>query len=43
MLVWTGLALTWRRFFAWRARRADARRPRQGKSVLVEDAEAPID
>jgi uncharacterized iron-regulated membrane protein len=34
MLVWTGLALAWRRFRAWRARRAQS--PAQGAPGLTE-------
>jgi uncharacterized iron-regulated membrane protein len=40
VLVWTGLALAWRRFFAWRGRRGAARR---GRALPVGNAQAPID
>jgi uncharacterized iron-regulated membrane protein len=44
MLVWTGLSLAWRRFFAWNARRPAAHRARQGKGgALVKDVEGSID
>ncbi len=34
-LVYTGLALSWRRFFAWRARRAAARQPAPGRAAAA--------
>jgi uncharacterized iron-regulated membrane protein len=41
MLVWTGLALAWRRFFAWNGSRAAARRA--GRGMAVKDAEPSAD
>lgn len=37
VLVWTGLALTWRRFRSWRARRSPGNRRGMARPIRIED------